>query len=102
MINKIIEDIKNLGVPVRYRNFKSPPPVPYAVYYEDDTDNFSADNIVYQKRTNYVLEFYENKKDQAAEEKIEKVLDRNEVYWEKEEMYIESEKLLMTAFYFAL
>lgn len=100
MINKIIEDIKNLGVPVRYRNFKSPPLVPYAVYYEDDTDNFSADNIVYQKRTNYVLEFYENKKDQAAEEKIEEVLDQNEVYWEKEEMYIESEKLLMTVFYF--
>lgn len=102
MIKTIIAEIKKLGIPVRYRNFKTPPPIPFAVYYEDESNNFSADNVVYQKRINYVLEFYNKEKDQKTEERIEKIFDQNEVYWEKEEMYIESEKLLMTAFYFTL
>lgn len=103
MIEKIVEAVETLGVPIRYRLFKSKPEkIPFAVYYEDESDNFAADNVVYDRRIAYVLELYANKKDREVEAGIEKAFEEAEIYWEKEESYIESEKLLMTAYYFTI
>jgi len=39
------------------------------------------------------IEFYTNYKDPDLEEKIEEILTKNELYYEKSEVWIESEKL---------
>lgn len=101
MIDTIINQIKEV-VHVRYRVFKSKPPIPHAVYYEDETRNFTADNIVYLKRVDYILELYTEKKDHEIESKIEQIFAANDTPWEKEESYIEQERLIMTAYYFTL
>ena len=101
MIDTIIEQIKEV-VPIRYRVYRSKPPIPYAVYYEDVTENYTADNIVYLERTEYILELYTEKKDYEIENKIEQIFAANDTPWEKEESYIEKERLIMTAYYFTL
>lgn len=101
MIDTIIKQIEEV-VPVRYRVFKKKPKIPFAVYYEDGTENFAADNTVYLKRVDYILELYADKKDHEIEGKIEQIFAENDIPWEKEESYIEKEWLLMTAYYFTL
>ena len=101
MIDTIIEQIKEV-VPIRYWVYRSKPPIPYAVYYEDVTENYTADNIVYLERTDYILELYTEKKDYEIENKIEQIFAANDTPWEKEESYIEKERLIMTAYYFTL
>lgn len=101
MIDTIIKQIKEV-VPVRYRVYRSKPPIPFAVYYEDMTENFAADNIVYLERTDYILELYTEKKNHEIESKIEQIFAANDTPWEKEESYIEQERLIMTAYYFTL
>lgn len=100
MIMQIIQQIKELGIPIRYRVFRSKPSVPFLVYYRDTSDNFSADGIAYTKFNNYVLELYAEKPEKDIEAAIENILDENGTYWETEETYIESEKLILTYYYF--
>lgn len=52
-----------------------------------------ADNKVYQKVNNIQIELYTNKKDLAAEERLEELLDANEITYEASETFIESENL---------
>ena len=49
--------------------------------------------MVYHKQNVYHLELYTDFKGPETENRVEKILDENEIYYEKQETYIESEKL---------
>jgi hypothetical protein len=85
--------LDTVGYPVVYSHFNNPPNPPYIVYLFDFSSNYFADNKVYRKIDNIQIELYTTKKDQAAEGKLEKVLDDNEIPYEKTETWIDSEKL---------
>lgn len=85
--------LKSTGLPVAYHHFTTPPTPPYLAYLFAYSDNFGADNRVYSKASNYQVELYTVKKDLASEALLENALDAAEIYWEKSETYIESEKL---------
>lgn len=87
------------SLPVAYSHFVSPPALPYLVYLLDDTDNFGADDQVYQQEANYIVELYTAKHDPAVKSKLEKLFDDNHIYWEKTEAWIASEKLYQIAYY---
>jgi hypothetical protein len=91
--DELLELLKTTGLPVAYHHWVTPPPLPYIVYLFTDSENFGADNKVYQKINNYQVELYSDKKDLASEELIELVFDANDIYYQKSEVYIESEKL---------
>jgi hypothetical protein len=98
-LNDIIEILKkNISIPIRYRVFRGPISAPYLVYYSESSNNFGADNSVYQRRDSITLELYTKIKDIALEESLEEVLDNNEIYWEKYEDYIDSEKLFQISY----
>jgi hypothetical protein len=86
-------------LPVTYRYYKTPPALPYLVYLLDDTDNFGADDKVYQQEENYIVELYTEKHDPTVQAKMEKLFDDNDIYWEKTETWIESEKMYLTGYY---
>lgn len=97
-----LEELKSIldttGFPVAYSHFvetlkKSVPKPPYIIYLEVDSSNFKADNKVYSKGRNVHIELYTLKKDLGAEKKLEDVLDQNDIAYESDETYIESEKL---------
>jgi len=85
--------LKSTGLPVAYNHFKNPPSLPYIVYLFTFSNNLGADNKVYQKINNYKVELYSDKKDLVSEKLIEDLLDENEIFYDKTETYIESEKL---------
>ena len=56
--------------------------------------------MVYHKQNVYHLELYTDFKGPETENRVEKILDENEIYYEKQETYIESEKLYEVVYIF--
>ncbi len=90
--------LSSLGLPVSYRLFKSPPTPPYIVYLFAYSDNFGADNKVYQCINTVNIELYSKLPNFEAEKQIEDVLESNGIFWDKSHVYIASEELYETVY----
>ncbi len=91
----IVEMLEETGIPFAYDHFaegESPDP-PFLVFQIPGSDNFHADDKVYEKLSTLVLELYTEKKDPVLEERVEDVLTRYEIVWTRSEVWIDSEKL---------
>lgn len=85
--------LDTLNLPLAYHHFVEPPVPPYIVYLFSYSNNFGADNKVYQKIPNYQVELYTTKKDPDSEKLIEDLFDSNDIFYEKTEAFIDSENL---------
>lgn len=86
--------LEQLNIPVAYSHFNTTITPPVVVYRRSSSDNFSADNKVYQKNNNYYVELYTQYKDTELEQKLEDLFDNAEIFYEVEsEDYIDSEKM---------
>lgn len=91
-----LEEIKAMlettGIPVAYRCFPEgvAPPLPFICYLTDGSDNFAADGVVYHPITRVRIELYTKFKEPEYEDKVERAL--SSIYWEKHEIYIDSEQ----------
>lgn len=90
--------LKQTGYPVAYHHFESSPTPPYIVYLRAFDNNISSDFAVLGKFKNYQVELYTAKKDLAAEQKIEAVLNIIDPDYETSETYIESEALYQVVY----
>ena len=98
------EILNQIGLPWAYHHFaegESPDP-PFMLYLYPESDNFGADNIVYAKGTRVYLELYTDLKDPAIEELIESTLEANGIFWERSEVWIESESLYEVLYSFEM
>ena len=94
-MNELVQLITEMNIPFAYDHFaegESPDP-PLICYLLPNSDNFSADGKVYHKLSVVHLELYTDKKDTVNEAKVEMVLDTHEIFYNKTETWIESEKL---------
>lgn len=97
-LSDLVKILRSTGYPVVYSHFtvteNNPVPAPpYIAYLFTYSTNMYADNKVYQKVNNIQIELYTNKKDLAAEARLEEILDANEIIYETSETFIESENL---------
>ena len=92
------EILEQTNLPVAYHHYEDAPVLPYIVYLFDNSDNFCADDIVYEKINNYRVELYSNKKDIEAESMLETVLDDAFLYYDKYEEFIKEEDLYMVVY----
>ena len=95
---EIASMIESIGLPFSYYMFKGSkndpvPPLPYVIFYYPQSDNFGADNNVYQNITRLNVELYSENKDFDSEKLVEDVLIENDIFFEKYESYIESENM---------
>lgn len=92
-----LEDIKQIleetGYNVAYQFFKTNPPLPFIVYVCPYENNFAADGKVYYTTKHIQIELYTEIKDLNTEQKVEDVLNKHEIYYEKVENYIENEAM---------
>lgn len=98
------EILNQIGLPWAYHHFaegESPDP-PFMLYLYPKSDNFGADNIVYVKGTRVYLEIYTDLKDPAKEELVESTLEASGIFWEKTEVWIESESLYEVLYSFEM
>ena len=75
---------------------------PFICYLLPGSSNFSADDKVYHKINEVHIELYTDLKDLAVEQQVEDVLDEHEIFYNKSEVWIESEKLYEVLYTFYL
>jgi phosphomevalonate kinase len=85
--------LQQIQLPLAYNRFKSMQAPPYLIYFAEDSSNFGADNTVYHKIDNLVIELYTHTKDQSLETQLEALLNAHDLYYEKYEVYIDSERI---------
>lgn len=103
-MEEVVKILKEIGIPFAYDHFaegESPSP-PFICYLTPGTDNFSADGIAYLKVNQINIELYTDFKDLSVERKIESVLDKFGIYYEKLETWIDSEKLFEVLYSFEM
>ena len=103
-MDKILEIIKHIGLPNAYHHFaegESPEP-PFLIYILPASDNFSADGRVYFKANEVHIEIYTDYKSPKTEKKVEAVLDEHGIFYNKTEIFIESEKLYEILYIFEM
>ncbi|MCR0391501.1 hypothetical protein MKD04_05765 [[Clostridium] innocuum] len=101
-MDKLIEILKEAGIPFAYDHFvegEAPEP-PFICYLLPGSNNFAADGRVYHKINEVRMELYTDTKDLSAEQKLEDVLDRYGIFYEKSETWIDSEKLYEVLYQF--
>lgn len=103
-MEKLLSVLNSIGIPYAYDHFaegESPDP-PFICYLLPQSDNFSADGKVYLKVSSVNIELYTDSKDLAVEQKLEAVLDTHGIFYDKTEVWIESEKLYEVLYSFEL
>ena len=101
---KVVNMIRDIGFPFAYDHFaegESPTP-PFICYLSPGSNNFAADGIVYHKIIVVHLELYTDCKDLSVEQKVEAVLDKHGIFYDKLETWIASEKLYEVLYSFEM
>ena len=101
-MDKIISILNEIGLPYAYDHFsegESPNP-PFICYLLPGSDNFAADGRVYYKINDVHIELYTDYKNTELELKVEEVLDRYNIFYNKSEVWIDSEKLYEVMYQF--
>lgn len=92
---EVLEMMNEMKLPYAYHHFvegESPDP-PFLVFLYPGSDNFAADGKVYFKVNRLNIELYTDLKDVELEETVEAVLDEHGIFYEKSEVWIETENL---------
>lgn len=94
-MDNLIAMMEEMGIPFAYDHFaegESPEP-PFICSLSPGSDNFAADGRVYFKVRQIPIERYTDEKNPETESWVETVLDGHGIFYDKTEVWIESEKL---------
>ena len=94
-IENLVEMLQEMEIPFAYDHFaegESPKP-PFICYLLPGSNNFAADGKVYFRINQVRIELYTDSKDLAVERKVEMVMDESGIFYNKSEVWIQSEKL---------
>ena len=93
-----------IDIPSAYDHFaegESPEP-PFITYLLPRSNNFSADGRVYLHVEAVHIELYTDEKNPEVEAQVEAVLDRHSIFYDKSEVWIETEKLYEVLYSFEM
>lgn len=92
---EICKMIQKTGLPFAYHHFaegESPNP-PFLIFLSSGENTFSADNYMYFSFKKINIELYTDRKSPETEKILEDVLTEHHIFYNKSEIWIESEKL---------
>ena len=101
---ELLAMLRETDLPIAYDHFaegESPDP-PFLCFICPGSDNFAADGKVWYKINRVNVEFYTDRKDPELEERIETVLDGHGIFYDKSEVWIESERLYEVLYTFEI
>lgn len=101
-MDNLLSILKEIALPFAYDHFAEGEAVepPFLCYLLPASNNFSADGKVYFKANEVHIELYTDTKDLSVEQQVEAVLDEHGIFYEKSEVWIESEKLYEVLYIF--
>ena len=94
-MDELLTIMSEIDIPSAYDHFaegESPAP-PFICYLIPGSDNFAADGKAYFKAEQVHLELYTDRKDPDTEKLVEAVLDSHGIFYDRTEVWIESERL---------
>lgn len=103
-MDELLALLHRIGLPVAYDHFapdQAPAP-PFICYLKPESHNFTADGIVYLPVEVVHVELYTDYKNPAIEQRVETVLTGAGIFFDKTEVYIESEHLFEVLYSFEL
>ena len=94
-LETMLESIDGMATKVAYRSFPEgeAPSLPFICYEENNTDNVMADDKVYEVHTSFDINLYEEFRDLTTEQKIETMLNNNDIPWNRYPEWIEDERM---------
>lgn len=97
---EIAEMIAEIGLPFRYRQFEdeSGQQPPFICYLFTGNTPEPADNTNIAKIETLAIELYTDNKDFATEASVEAVLDAHEMVYDREEAWLDDERMQMTTY----
>lgn len=103
-IENLVEMLQEMNIPFAYDHFAEgeSPDSPFICYLIPGSDNFAADGKVYFKMNEVRIEVYTDFKDLDLESRVEGVLDGHEIFYNKSETWIQSEKLYEVMYSFEM
>ena len=104
MMEELVRIVSGMGIPFAYDHFaegESPDP-PFICYLLPGSNNFAADGKVYYKIGQVNIELYTDRKDPLLEQKLEDALDAASIFYNKTEVWIDSEKLYEVLYQFEM
>lgn len=92
--------VDGIGYPYAYYQFeketaKEPP---FICFHYPERNDFLADDSNYSQITELVIELYTDNKDFTAEAAVESALEAEGLVYEKDESYIDSERMYMITY----
>jgi len=101
-MDELVTIMGEIGLPFAYNHFAEgeTPTLPYVLYLLPESNNFCADGHVYHKISEVHIELYTDYKDLAVEQQLETVLDSHGIFYDKSEVWIQSEKLYEVLYVF--
>ena len=92
--------VEELGIPSTYYEFAGNTEIapPFVCYFFTSSNDLSADNINYCRIERLNIELYTDVKDFALEARLEQILTEHEIFFAKEETYIDSERMHETIY----
>ena len=103
-MDELLLMLGEMQIPFAYDHFaegESPDP-PFICYLLPGSNNFSADGRVYYKISEVHIELYTDLKDLSVESAVETVLDSHGIFYQKSEVWIESERLYEVLYTFEM
>ena len=103
-MEELLQILKEMDIPFAYDHFAEGeiPDPPFICYLIPGSDNFSADGRVYLKVNEVNIELYTDYKDLSVESKVETVLDNHGIFYDRSEVWVESEKLYEVLYTFEM
>nr|WP_330374275.1 hypothetical protein [Lachnoclostridium sp. An14] len=103
-MEKLVEMLQEIKIPFAYDHFaegESPKP-PFICYLLPGSNNFAADGKVYFKVNEVHIELYTDFKALDLEKRVEDSFDSHDIFYNKSETWIESEKLYEVLYIFEM
>ena len=91
--DELYQALKSIGYPVAYGSFPSPVTPPFIIYQFAYSNDMMADNVNYVAIDDFQVELYTDKKDLAAEKKVQDKLKELGLPYRKFETFLDTENL---------
>lgn len=92
-MQQLKELLSTLNIPVAYDHFNTATNPPFIAFRRYSSENFGADDKVYEKINNYYVYLVTDYKDINMEKALEDLLDENDIFYDVEsEDYVDDEK----------
>lgn len=102
IMTSILDELETkYGIPYAYLEFNDAPGNDiFIAYYEDQPDQFGADDRVYYSSKHFTIELYTPVYDPATESLLTDLLDEHDIFWKRgPQANIATEHMIQTVFY---